>query len=63
MKVKATKQGFYGMKRIYPGTIFEIEDKLFSSLWMENLEPKVEAKPRTTKGKEAWTAATKDDGE
>jgi len=39
MKVKATKMGFDGMKRIRPGTVFELKDeKSFSSNWMQKVE-------------------------
>lgn len=40
MKVKATMLGFYGNKRRYPGSIFEIDEKQFSKRWMDkNISP------------------------
>ena len=40
MKVKATRLGYYGNKRRYPGVIFDIDEKLFSKKWMDkNIDP------------------------
>jgi len=36
MKVRATRDGFY-KTRIRPGSVFEVEDKYFSSKWMEKV--------------------------
>ena len=47
MKVKATRLGFVGHRRRYPGQVFHIEQELFSSAWMEEVgaKPKVELPP------------------
>lgn len=39
MKVRATQLGFYGETRRQPGAIFDIPEKMFSSKWMEKVEP------------------------
>lgn len=38
MKVKATQLGYMGLKRKYPGEVFDIPEKLFSSRWMEKVD-------------------------
>jgi hypothetical protein len=38
MKVMATKQGYYDLKRRNEGVVFEIPSKLFSEKWMKKLE-------------------------
>jgi len=50
MEVKATRLGYYGLRRRRPGETFTIADeKDFSNKWMEKVEPEekaVEKKPR-----------------
>lgn len=50
MKVKATKLGFYDLKRVQPGEEFILHDpKLFSDKWMVSLDGK--AAPKRAKAK------------
>lgn len=46
MKVKATRLGYYGLRRQRAGMVFVLEDpKHFNPKWMESLEkPKVKSK-------------------
>lgn len=67
MKVKATKTGYYNLKRRYEGQVFELKDeKLFSSRWMEKVEGENFAdeeiqKPVKKSGKPAPKAVSKDE--
>ena len=41
MKVVAVRQGFYGLKRIYPGDEFTLQrESDFSERWMKKMETK-----------------------
>lgn len=45
MRVRATKTGFYGTKRLYKGDEFILHsDKLFSENWMEAIDGKAPKK-------------------
>jgi hypothetical protein len=51
MKVRATRLGFWGKKRVYEGEVFDVEEKQFSKRWMEKVVPGEEkpAKPVVAK--------------
>lgn len=63
MKVRAKQLGYYGTKRRYEGTIFNIKGKEeFSKVWMEEVEVKAPAaKPevKASKAKPAKKEAVK----
>jgi len=40
MRVKAIRPGYYDLRRVKVGDIFDIPDNLFSDKWMEKLEEK-----------------------
>ena len=39
IRVKAKMLGFMNGSRVYPGTELVVEDHLFSSKWMDRLDP------------------------
>jgi hypothetical protein len=49
MRVKATKLGIYGGRRIKPGVEFVIEDESHLGKWMEVLEDEPEPEPKPKK--------------
>lgn len=53
MRVRATKLGFYDLKRRRPGDEFILHDpNLFSEKWMESLDGKVAPKKKKVKVQE-----------
>lgn len=79
MKVRATRLGYYGLLRRYPGDEFVLKkfttrnkkdefvelspEQQFSPKWMEKVDGTVEPKPRSSKGRGSQKIESVDDQE